>query len=84
MMMDVVIVDDDGFDDYDHHDDVEKDYGNVMLIMMIFVMTMLYQLSFYLSDIKTRLMFMMMSDDIEGDDDANDDGGVDDIDARDG
>ena len=29
-------------------------------------------------------MFMMLSDDIEGDDDANDDGGVDDIDARDG
>jgi hypothetical protein len=27
-------------------------------------------------------MFMMMSDDVEGDDDANDDGGVDDIDAR--
>ena len=56
---DVVNVDDDGFDDYDHHDDVEKDDGNVLLIMMIFVMTMLYQLSFYLSDIKTRLMFMM-------------------------
>ncbi len=26
---DVVIVDENGFDDYDHHDDVEKDYGNV-------------------------------------------------------
>jgi hypothetical protein len=29
-------------------------------------------------------MFIMMSDDVEGDDDANDDGGVDDIDAPDG
>jgi hypothetical protein len=29
-------------------------------------------------------MFMMMSDDVEGDDDANDDGGVHEIDARDG
>ena len=82
---DAAIVDEDGIDKYNNHDDVGKDDGIVFDDNDdIFVMMMLYHLSSYLSHIITRLMFMMMSDDFEGDDDANDDSGVDDIDARDG
>ena len=54
--IDAAIVDDDGIDDFDNHNDIEKDNGSFFLIfvMMIFVMMMLCQLNSILSH-----MFMM-------------------------